>query len=55
MLRSVRDRVTAAIKAGKSLDELLASKPTADLDEIWGKGFMNPETFLRIVYTNLAK
>ena len=53
MLRTVRERVSAAIAAGKSLDDMLAAKPTADLDKVWGGGFMDPPTFLRIVYGDL--
>jgi cyclase len=38
---------------GRSLQEVLAAKPTADLDETWGKGFMMPNDFLTIVYNTL--
>jgi len=38
------------IKEGKTLDEILAMKPNADLDATWGKGFLNPETFIKILY-----
>ena len=55
MLVAVRDRTQAAIRQGQSLEAFLASKPTAaDLDPIWGKGFLSPEKFLTIVYTDLA-
>ena len=46
----LRDRMQALIKEGKSIDEIIAMKPNADLDETWGKGFLNPETFLKILY-----
>ena len=45
----------ALSKQGKSLEEVLAAKPTKDLDEKWGKGFMNPETFVRVAYTSLSR
>ncbi len=54
MLVSVRDRISKEIKAGKSLDAVIASQPTRDLDEKWGKGFMKPELFVKIVYENLT-
>lgn len=53
MLVTVRDRVTAAIKAGKTLAQVQAMKPTADLDAVWGKGFLKPDQFVMIVYSSL--
>lgn len=47
---TLRDRMVKLIKEGKTLDEVLAMKPNADLDDTWGKGFLNPETFLKILY-----
>jgi len=46
----LRDRMVKLIKEGKSLDEIITMKPNADLDDTWGKGFLNPETFLKILY-----
>jgi glyoxylase-like metal-dependent hydrolase (beta-lactamase superfamily II) len=54
MLATARDRVRAAIDAGKSLEEVLAARPLADLDGAWGTGFVKPEAFLRTVYASLA-
>lgn len=53
MLITVRDRVKAQKSAGKSLDEVIAAKPTADLDPVWGNGFMKADLFLRLVYASL--
>ena len=53
MLVTVRDRVTAAIKDGKTLEEVQALKPTADLDAVWGKGFLKPDQFVMLVYSSL--
>ena len=55
MLVTVRDRIRAAIVAGKGADEILAEKPTADLDAAWGGGFMKPEAFVRIVVADLSR
>jgi glyoxylase-like metal-dependent hydrolase (beta-lactamase superfamily II) len=54
MLVAVRDRITREIKAGKPLEAVIASQPTRDLDQVWGKGFMKPEQFVRIVYDSLV-
>ena len=55
MLLTVRDRIASEIKAGKSLDAIVASQPTRDLDPVWGKGFMKPEQFVKIVYESLVE
>ena len=49
MLTTVRDRITGLLNQGKSVEEILAAKPTADLDEKWGKGFLKPAQWVRIV------
>jgi glyoxylase-like metal-dependent hydrolase (beta-lactamase superfamily II) len=54
MLRDARGRVAQRIAAGASLDDVLAAKLTADLDEKWGAGFIGPEAFVRMVYRSLT-
>jgi hypothetical protein len=44
-----RDRVQKLKTAGKSADEIAASKPFADLDATWGKGFFNGDVFVQVV------
>jgi cyclase len=53
MLVTVRDRIAKLKKGGQSLKEVLAASPTRDLDATWGKGFMQPNDFLAIVYNTL--
>ncbi len=54
MLVQVREKVLPLVKQGKTADEIVAAKPTAALDEKWGKGFMTPERFLRVVVEDLG-
>jgi len=49
MLITVRDRMQKLMDEGKSLDSIIASKPNADFDKTWGNGFLNAETFLKIL------
>ena len=35
---------------GKSLDEIVAAKPTAATDEKWGSGFKSPKDFIGDVF-----
>ncbi len=53
MLVTVRDRVQKLKASGTSLADVTAAKPTADLDATWGKGFMQPNDFVAIVYNTL--
>lgn len=53
MLVTARDRVKALKDAKKSLADVIAAKPTADLDATWGKGFTPPDSFVTLVYNTL--
>jgi cyclase len=53
MLAAVRDRVKRAIQEGKTLDQVVAAKPSADFDAVWGNGFFNPDQFVALIYTGL--
>jgi glyoxylase-like metal-dependent hydrolase (beta-lactamase superfamily II) len=55
VLVQVRDRVRTLIQQGKTKDEVIAAKPTAQWDATWGAGFMNPATFLGIVYDSMKR
>src|SRR5262249_20974754 len=50
LLVGARDKVESLKKQGKSLEEIVASKPTAATDEKWGGGFMNPAKFIWLIY-----
>jgi cyclase len=53
VLATVRDRVQKLKSAGRTEKDVVAAKPTADLDATWGKGFMQPDMFVTIVYNTL--
>jgi cyclase len=50
---TVRDRVQKLKSAGRTAEETVAAKPTADLDATWGKGFLPPDAFVAIVFATL--
>ena len=54
MLVAVREKLQKLIKEGKTLEEIIALKPNAELDKTWGKGFLNPDAFLNILYSVFA-
>lgn len=55
MLVTVTDRIRALIRQKKTLDEVVAAKPTAEFDAAWGKAFLNPAMFIAITYNVLSK
>jgi cyclase len=53
MLITSRDRVEKLKSTGKSALEAVAEKPFADLDSVWGKGIINSDQWVQIVYLTL--
>jgi glyoxylase-like metal-dependent hydrolase (beta-lactamase superfamily II) len=53
MLITSRDRVQKLKSAGKSPQEAVAEKPFADLDPVWGKGIINSDQWVHVVYLTL--
>ena len=53
MLISVRDKVSTLKKEGKSLEEVVAAKPTADYDAKWGGFVIDGNFFTRLVYAGV--
>ncbi len=54
MLVEVKNKTEDAIAEGLTLEEFIASKPTAKYDDTLGKGFLSSEQFLTIVYQGIA-
>ena len=50
MLVTIRDKVAALKKQGKSLNETIAAQPTADFDKKWGNFVITPPIFTTLVY-----
>jgi cyclase len=53
MLITSRDRIQKLKSAGKLAQEAVAEKPFADLDPVWGKGIVNGDQWVQIVYLTL--
>ncbi len=53
MLKTARDRIAKLKAEGKSRDQAVAAKPTADLDAKWGGGFMKGDMFTGLAYDSL--
>jgi len=53
MLRGASAKVAAAIKQGKTLDQMKKENVLANYAE-WGKGFVTPDRFTEILYNDLS-
>jgi len=53
MLVTVRNNVLSLKQQGKSLDEIIAAKPTADFDDKWGHFVIDAAHFIKLVYAGL--
>jgi cyclase len=53
MLVNVRDHVQKEKSSGKSLQEIIATKPTAEFDAAYGGGLNTPDQFVELVYSTL--
>lgn len=55
MLTGVRDAIAKRAGTGMSLEQTLADAPTRQWDEEWGKGFIKPDVFVKMVYEDLSR
>ena len=54
MLVAIREKVAALKKEGKSRDEVIAAKPTANYDAKWGGFVINGDFFTKLVYQGVG-
>lgn len=50
VLVELRDKIASLKKQGRTLAEIVASKPGARYDAEWGRSFMSPSAFVELVY-----
>ena len=50
MLTTAHQRIQALKDQGKTEQQTVAAKPTADLDAVWGNGFLKADQWVGIVY-----
>jgi glyoxylase-like metal-dependent hydrolase (beta-lactamase superfamily II) len=53
MLVAVRDKISALKSDGKSLEDVIAAKPTAAFDDKWGRFVIRSAFFTKLVYEGL--
>lgn len=55
MLADVRGRVSKLVRQHRTLEQIKAAKPLADLDPTWGRTSMTQDRFLEMVYADLSR
>jgi len=55
MLQTLYSRIKALRDEGKTMEEIVAAKPTAEYDAQWGNGFLAPDPWVQIVYSTLEQ
>ncbi len=55
MLKTVSARIHKMVDEGKSRDEVIAARPTSELDGKWGGRFMKPGQWVGIVYDGMTR
>ena len=53
MMKTVVDRISAYKAQGKSLEEVVAAKPTAEFDTNWGQGLFTGDAWVGVIYSAL--
>ncbi len=53
MLATAYERLKALKEDGKSVEEAIAAKPLADLEETWGDGLFKGERWIELVYSGV--
>lgn len=51
MLQAVYTKILALKNNGKTLEQVIAAKPSADFDEKWNGGFLKADVWVGIIYT----
>lgn len=55
MLATVAPRIRQLVKDGKTLEQAIAAKPSAEFDAVWGKGFVPPARFVEMLYNDVKR
>jgi len=55
MLTAMRDRIRSLAESGRSAEQVVAARPSAEFDARWGRGRVSPEAFVRAVYRSVTQ
>jgi len=55
MLATTSARIRELVRAGRSVDEVLAAAPNADYDATWAWPFITEERYTRMIYESVQR
>jgi len=55
VMTALRERIGKLIAQGKTMEETVALKPSADFDAKWGNGPIRPDQIVEEVYADLKR
>ena len=55
MLKTIRERVAALKAAGKTLEEVIAAKPTDDFDAVWSWSYIKAADIIRPIFNTVGE
>ena len=55
MLNTVYNLVATAMISGQGVEQVVAAKPTQLFDAKWGDGFLEPDTFVRMIFDSITR
>jgi glyoxylase-like metal-dependent hydrolase (beta-lactamase superfamily II) len=55
MMCTVEDRILSLVEAQRNASEIIESKPTADFDSLWGRGYVTGAYFTRMVLAGMRR
>ena len=55
MLVTISGRIRDQLRARRTLEQVQASKPTAEFDAAWGQGFLKPDKFVEMLSRTMEK
>ncbi len=54
-LSVINERIVKMVSEGKSKEEAIAAKPTAEYDDKWGKSWLTPDLWVSLVYDGIER
>jgi hypothetical protein len=54
MLRRIEDRILVLVEAQREIPEIIAARPTAAFDSVWGRGYVTGAHFARMALAGMG-
>lgn len=55
VIKAVSDRVARLVAQRRTLAQVLAARPSAEYDAVWGNGFIKPDHFVSMVHASMTR